>query len=314
VTPFAAASRAAARAFGPLPMRLRFIPVIVLVLLVGAALPLLAQDSLPPEPPVLDSVIVQGNARLSTAQILGTAALVPGQVVGFRDVQRAIAALFKTGQFDDVKAEFRAGEDKFVLAFTVKERPILEKWVVRGAERISPSDVRDRVKVVEGKAIDRAGIARARAAIDSMYKAQGYYAARATVTELPQPNNAVRIVFDVNEGNRVAISQVKVEGNNQFSDQEVVKQMATQPEGFFWWQKGRFEDARLEEDVRERLPAFYGERGYIDFQVRSDSLTMDSTTGKAVLNLAVEEGKPYYVGTFEINGNRYFSREELQLF
>jgi outer membrane protein insertion porin family len=295
-------------------MRFRTIALFLLLLVVSAGQSLRAQEPTPPEPPVLDSVIVQGNSRLSTAQILGTAALTPGQVVGFRDVQRAISALFRTGQFDDVKADFRASETSFVLLLTVTERPIMERWSVRGPEKISLSDVRGRVKLVDGKPIDRAEVARARAAIDSMYKAQGYYAARTTVSELPQTNNTVRVVFDVNEGNRVAISEVVIDGNTRFSDKEVVKHMATRPEGFFWWQKGRYEDDKVEQDIREHLPAFYGERGYMDFQVRSDSLVMDSTTGKAILNLTVEEGRPYYVGTFEINGNRFFSRDELLLF
>ncbi|MEO8199362.1 MAG: outer membrane protein assembly factor BamA [Gemmatimonadota bacterium] len=310
--PGAAATEATARASRSLIMRLRLL-FSAFVLLACAALPLSAQDSTA-TPPILDSVVLVGNARLTTSQILGTAALVPGQVVGFRDVQRAITALFKTGQFDDITATYRTPNEQFVLVLTVKERPILEKWSVKGPEKIAASDVRDRVKVVEGKPIDRAGIARARAAIDSMYKAQGYYSAHTTVTEVAMPSQAVRVVFDVNEGNRVAISQVSVEGNQRFSDKEVVKHMETRPEGFFWWQKGRYDDSRLEQDIREHLPQFYGDRGYVDFQVRTDSLQMDSTSGKAILHLAVDEGKPYYVGTFEINGNRAFSREELLLY
>ncbi|MEO8294066.1 MAG: outer membrane protein assembly factor BamA [Gemmatimonadota bacterium] len=309
---FAAAQWAAARATRTSPMRLQHL-FSALVFLVCAALPLRAQDTTA-TPPTLDSIVVLGNSRLTTTQILGSAGLVTGQIVGFRDVQRAISALFRTGQFDDVTADYRTPNDQFVLILTVVERPILEKWTVRGPEKIAASDVRDRIKVIEGKPIDRAGIARARAAIDSMYKAQGYYAAKTAVTELPQPSKNIRVVFDVNEGNRVAISQVSVDGNQRFSDKEVVKHMATRPEGFFWWQKGRYDDTRLDEDLREHLPRFYGDRGYIDFQVRSDSLQMDSTSGKAILHLGVDEGKPYSVGTFEINGNRYFSRDELLLF
>src|SRR6185436_21041799 len=129
--------------------------------------------------------------------------------------------------------------------------------------------------------------------------------------ELPVPDGGIQLILDISEGNRVAVSQIVIEGNTRFSDKELVKHMATRPEGFWWWQKGRYEDTRLDEDIRERLPNFYGQRGYIDFQVRSDTLQVDSATGKAVLQVAVDEGKPYYIGTFEINGNRYFSRDEL---
>jgi outer membrane protein insertion porin family len=87
--------------------------------------------------------------------------------------------------------------------------------------------------------------------------------------------------------------------------------MATQPEGFWWWEGGRLDDDRLSQDLRERLPLFYSKNGYIDFQVLHDSLAVDSATGKASLDLTVDEGKIYRVGTFDVAGNRRFSSEEL---
>ena len=59
------------------------------------------------------------------------------------------------------------------------------------------------------------------------------------------------------------------------------------------------------------LPTWYGDRGYVDFQVVRDTLLTDDAAGKGVLSLTVEEGKAYQVGTFEIIGNRRFSLEQL---
>ena len=47
---------------------------------------------------------------------------------------------------------------------------------------------------------------------------------------------------------------------------------------------------------------------------RHDSLVADTTGGKAILHLTVDEGQQYQVGTFDIEGNRRFSTEELQAF
>ena len=68
-------------------------------LLSGAPAALAAQE---PKPPTVDSIAVEGNSRLTSAQIIGTSGLVPGQPINYRDIQRAITALFRTGQFDDV--------------------------------------------------------------------------------------------------------------------------------------------------------------------------------------------------------------------
>src|SRR3989454_371303 len=88
--------------------------------------------------------------------------------------------------------------------------------------------------------------------------------------------------------------------------------MKTRPEGFWWFRSGEYDDEKLRADLQERLPRFYGDRGYVDFQVLDDTLVVDDTTGKATLVVRVSEGEPYRVGTFEIVGNRRFSTEDLQ--
>ncbi len=264
--------------------------------------------------PPLDSITVVGNHRLTDAQIIGTSGFVVHQVVNYRDVQRAIQALFATGQFDDVAVDQGNVDGRLLLTIRVKERPILRRWAVRGPEQVSERKVRDRVKVVEGRPIDRAAVAQARASIDSLYQEEGYYQATVEARQTAQDSSGVVIVFDVHEGERVAIAQVTVDGNTRFDDGALVKHMKSRPEGFFWWQNGRFDDRDLEDDLRERLPRFYADHGYIDFQVRDDTLVADSTTGKATLSLTVDEGARYYVGQFDIDGNRRFSSEELSVF
>jgi outer membrane protein insertion porin family len=280
-------------------------------LLTGVPAALLAQDQ---QPPTIDSIAVVGNGRLTASQIIGTSGLVAKQPVNYRDIQRAITALFRTGQFDDVLVEQQPFRDGLMLTLKVKERPILEKWAVRGATKLSEGEVKGRVKLTEGRPIDRNAVEGSRASIDSLYKHEGYYNAQVKVLELPQADSRLRLVFDVDEGQRVAISEVAIDGNEHFSDKQVVKHMATRPEGFWWFQKGEYDERKVDQDVRERLPRWYADNGYVDMQVTKDSLVADSTGGKAVLHLTVNEGQPYQVGAFDIDGNRRFSTEELQAF
>jgi outer membrane protein insertion porin family len=280
-------------------------------LLLGTPAALHAQDE---QPPTVDSIAVVGHGRLTASQIVGTSGLIVKQPVNYRDIQRAITALFRTGQFDDVlvKQERSAGGDGITLLIQVKERPVLERWAVRGVERVSEGEVKGRVRMSEGRPIDRNAVEQSRAAIDSLYKHDGYYSAQVKTLELAQDNGKIRVVFDVDEGERVAISQVIVNGNRKFSDKQIVKHMATRPEGFWWFQKGEYDERKVDQDVRERLPRWYADNGFVDFQVTHDSLVADSAGGKAVLHLTVDEGKSYQVGAFDIEGNRRFSSEELQ--
>jgi outer membrane protein insertion porin family len=290
----------------------RLLPVVTACwLLLGGQAVVAAQDA---GPPSVDSIVVEGNHRLNPSQIIGSSGIVVHQPINYRDIQRAITALFRTGQFDDVLVEQRNRGKQLVLVIRVQERPVLEKWAVRGVNRLGEGEVKGRVHLTEGRPLDRSAVEQARAAIDSLYKHQGYYASQIKVVQVtPQPGRA-RVVFDVSEGDRVAISQVVIDGNKHFSDKTVVKHMATRPEGFWWFQKGEYDERTVEQDVRERLPNWYADRGFVDFQVTQDSLISDSTGGKAVLHLTVNEGQIYRVGNFDIEGNRRFSTEELRAF
>src|SRR6476661_3256544 len=278
-------------------------------LLTGVPAALLAQDQ---QPPTIDSIAVVGNGRLTASQIVGTSGLIAKQPVNYRDIQRAITALFRTGQFDDVLVEQQPWRGGLLLRLRVKERPILEKWAIRGVTKLSEGEVKGRVKLTEGRPIDRNAVEGSRASIDSLYKHEGYYNSQVKVLELPQTDRRLRLVFDVDEGQRVAISQVAIDGNTHFSDKQVVKHMATRPEGFWWFQKGEYDERKVDQDVRERLPRWYADQGYVDFQVTHDSLVADSAGGKAVLHLTVDEGQRYEVGKFDVQGSRRFSTDELQ--
>jgi outer membrane protein insertion porin family len=266
-----------------------------------------------PAPPV-DSIAVEGAVRNSPRQVISFSALQPNQPATYRAIQRAIEALFASGQFDDVRVEQRQVGGKLLLVIVVKERPVLQKWTLKGVDRVDESSVRRRISVPEGRPLDRAAVERSRHAIDSVYRKRGYYAVQVKTTELPQENNQVRLIFDISEGPRVVVSQVQIEGNQAFPDKDVVKGMITRPEGFWWFRKGEYSEEKVDDDLRSTIPSWYADRGHVDLRILSDTLVADSVPGKAIVKIAVEEGRAYKVGRFEVSGNRRFSAEELSAY
>jgi outer membrane protein insertion porin family len=262
-----------------------------------------------------DSIAVQGARRNTTVTVLQTSGLLPGRAVTYKDVQRAVLALYGTGQYDDVQIEQAEAGGKNLLVIRLRERPVLVKWAVRGVQRLGERGVRDKVQLTEGRPIDPAAVERARARIDSLYRAQGFYLSHTRALHVYEDDSTkVRVVYDVDEGRRVAIARIQIDGNTHFTDKQILKNMKTRPEGFWWFRSGEYDDEKLAADMRERLPEFYGAQGYVDFQVLGDTLIVDETSGKATLVLRLSEGDPYKVGTFEIVGSRRFSSEELQPF
>ncbi len=265
-------------------------------------------------PPTVDSIAVEGAVRNSARQVISFSALQTSQPATYRNVQRAIEGLFATGQFDDVRVELRQVRGKQVLVIVVKERPLLQKWALKGVERVDEGTVRRKISVPEGRPLDRAAVEKSRHAIDSLYRKRGYYAVQVKTLELPQENNQVRLVFEVNEGPRVVVSQVQIEGNQAFKDQDIVKGMVSRPEGFWWFRKGEYSEEKVDDDVRNSIPSWYADRGHVDLRVLSDTLIADSVPGKAIVRIQVDEGKAYKVGRFEVTGNRRYSAEELSAY
>jgi len=265
--------------------------------------------------PVPDSIATAGQRRNNPTSIIQISGLQAGRPINYRDVQRAIQALYTSGQFDDVRMTQEQVGGKNVLVIHVHERPILARWAVRGVQRLAEHSVRDKVALTEGRPIDPAAVERGRARIDSTYHAQGYYLAQTKpVFVYERDSSAVRVIFDITEGNRVAIAQVDFQGNTHFTDEQLAAQMSTSPEGFWWFHSGEYNDDKIGDDLHQKLPSFYGKQGYVDFQVLDDTLVMHEPTGKATLVVKVSEGEPYRIGTFEVVGNRRFSTEELETF
>ena len=260
-----------------------------------------------------DSVAFRGNSRVADTELRADVDIVPGTPFNYRTLQRAIRNLYATGQFSDVQVRCEIASGRTVIAFDLAERPLLGAVDVRGPENVSAGTIRDQVDLLVGRPIDPAQVARVVARIDSVYQTKGYYLAETRV-DTTQEQGGTKLTFVVTEGNRLAVSGVRIQGNSRIGDQELVSSMQTRPEGFFWWRKGEFDDDKYTSDLTEKLPQAYGRHGFIDMQVLRDTLIIDRNLGKALVDVTVNEGPQYVVGNFEINGARRFSNEDLRRF
>ena len=288
---------------------------LLLLCLAAVSAPALAQDVPTGKCTVPDSVAIRGNNHVDEASIRGEAGLVGGATLNYRDVQRAIRAVFATGQFDDVSitCDPDAPGGKTVLAITVTERPVLADVRIEGVDRVSKKAVRDRIEIPEARPLNPALVTKAVERIDSLYESHGFYLARIK-PETSFVNQQIRLNFKIEEGRRLAISGIRIIGNTRIASHDIVGAMKTKPEGFLWWRKGAFDEDQFAGDLGERLADLYGRRGYIDFQVVRDTMIVDRENGKALLEITVAEGPQYRVGEFNIEGNHRFPSEELRRF
>ena len=263
-----------------------------------------------------DSIAIMGNKRVASTTILLDAGLTPGTVLNASMVQRAIKNVFAGGQFDAVNVECLLSKTtpvKATILIRVVERPLLEATDVIGTSAISSSTVKEKVDLVFGRPIDPSAVALVIQHIDSVYQANGYYLARIAAETTYSDSSHASIIFHVDEGSRLAVSGVRVNGNAFVPTKDIVGVMKVQPEGFLFWHKGEFDQENYSKDLGELIPQLYASRGYIDFQIQRDTLIVDRTRGKGLIDLSVSEGPQYKVGSFEVVGNRRFTSQDIAL-
>ena len=286
--------------------------LLALVALCGAITPVAAQQTSCSVP---DSIAVRGNTRISAVTIRTDAGLSSGMQLDVTETQRAIKSIFAGGNFDAVQllCERSPAGDKDVLVIQVHERPVLTGIEVTGTDAVSERTVKDKITLIVGRPLDAAEVAKVTTELDSLYADRGYYLAKIRPETTLVAGNAT-LTFRIEEGRRLAVSGVRVEGNRSASDKKIVNAMKTKPEGFLWFRKGEFDEDVFATDLAETLPKYFSHRGYIDFAVTSDTLIVDPERGKAEVRLEVTEGPQYKVGSFEVVGNRQFTTEELSQF
>ncbi|MEO7083238.1 MAG: outer membrane protein assembly factor BamA [Gemmatimonadaceae bacterium] len=260
---------------------------------------------------VPDSIAFRGQSRITDERLRADVGIAPKSAVNARVTSRALNDLYATAQFEpSIAISCEVGNGRSTLIFTLHERRILSDVKVEGPDKVSSSEVRDRVDLLIGKPINPAQIAKDISRIDSLYQSEGYYLAKVSVDTIID-KDATTLVFRVDEGRRLAVSGVEIDGNKALSAKDIVGAIGTKPEGFFWWHDGEFDADKYQEDLAKNIPQLYASHGYIDMSVVKDTLIIDRERGKALVRLTVSEGPQYKIGDFEVNGAKRFSSEEV---
>ena len=263
----------------------------------------------------VDSVAVSGALRFSDEGVRRIAGLRPGEVVNGPDVQAAIQRLFATGEFEDVRIRVTAREPN-IFFIDVTERPLVGQFLFDGLDHLSESTIRDSVGLVGGTALDPARVARASVLTRQLLANAGFPQATVDTSLVADPSglDQVDVVFEVNEGPRLALARVEFTGNRAFTDSQIRSAMKTSEEGFFWFKPGELHQDEYRKDLAERIPAYYAKFGYIDMEVLGDTIVVDTLTGKGRIEIAVNEGPQYLIRSFDIEGNRRFPSSQLAEF
>ncbi len=262
----------------------------------------------------IDSLVARGMARLTPDDVIGAAGIQPGTTNSWIDIQRAIKNLWATGLYEDVVASLDESTGLNILVIDVVERPLTRIVRITGLETISDGRVFEEAGLRENAPLSRNDVVKAESFIRDELRREGvpFAVIRSREQPVPGQEGRVDVVIEVDEGQRVTIAEVTFAGNEHLPDDELRGAMKTRQEGFLWFRTGNYDDIDFELDLLESLPTHYARSGFLDFQVLGDTLIVDQQTGKARLEIRVDEGLQYRLAGLEIEGAEAFDEEQLR--
>jgi outer membrane protein insertion porin family len=269
----------------------------------------LLSSSLYAQEGVIRGLAVRGNTYADSALIVKTAGLRVEDEISLDVVQQAIHRLYSLGLFSDVRVETAPSEGGIRLTLVVDEFPALGKLIVMGHDKLKLDEITDAIGLEKGQIVSPATIQLRGQKVKELYETKGYLLTTVeTQVVEAEDEGQIILTYIIDEGQKVQVKKIEIEGNLTFNDSKIKKAMETKEKR--WWRGGKFEREKYQED-KIKITDFYNNEGFIDAEVISDSLWYGPSKKHMFIRLTVVEGRRYRVGDITLQGNELFSSAEL---
>ena len=220
-----------------------------------------------------------------------------GQPFRAQTVKEDLTRINRLGRFKTIDSDVQLMTDgSVVVTYLMAEQPMIQDVQVIGNRELSDQELLKEVSVLAGTPVDRFQIDRSARTIEDLYRTKGYYRVRVAIDEKDLADSGI-VVFRVIEGDRVKVTDIRFEGNVNFSAKEL-RSAITTTTYFPIFEKGPLDDDVLAAD-KTALERFYKDRGYLD--TRADTRIQPSPDGsEAIVTFLIAEGQLYNLRSVRI--------------
>ncbi|MCC6231652.1 MAG: hypothetical protein IT580_03365, partial [Verrucomicrobiales bacterium] len=183
--------------------------------------------------------------------------------------------LYGTGYFFNIRVTESRESDGVKLTYFVQARPVLSDIRIEGNDRFSTRKVTRKVTSKVGEPLDEAQLFKDALEIKRSYEKSGYLKTDVKyVLNIDENAGRGTVTFEITESPKQRIKRVEFPGHAAFKEKKLRKVVKTRRRWMFSWLtgSGRLKEEVVDED-RERLPDFYRNEGYIDFELKDIKVT-----------------------------------------
>ena len=266
---------------------------------------------------ILANVNVIGKISYNQQTVVTFTGLEKGQqiTVPGEEVSNAIKKLGKLGLFSDIDFYVdKIENDSIWLDLNISELPKLSEVKINGVKKSKVEGLIKDNSLTKGKIVNENLITTTKNYIENKYKKDGYFNTKVFIkTEADTTDgNNVRMLVNIDKGDKLKISKITFEGNEQLTDKGLRKAMKNtkQINPIRIFKASKFVKDKYKEDLTSIVEK-YKEKGYRDARVISDSVYLNDKKSKLAINIKVEEGKKYRFGNIKFLGNSVYSDQLL---
>ncbi|NRT11748.1 outer membrane protein insertion porin family [Flavobacterium sp. 14A] len=266
---------------------------------------------------ILGNVTVTSKISFNEQTVVTFAGLQKGQeiTVPGEQISSAIKKLGKLGLFDEISFYINHIEnDSIYLDLDIKELPKLKEVKFVGIKKNKTEALIKDNGLTKSKVVNENLLTTTKNYIENKYKKDGYYNTKVNIniSKDTTTTNEVNMLVNIDKGDKVKISSIDFEGNEQMSDKTLRKAMKdTKQKNFLRILKAsKFIKDKYKADL-ESVIAKYKEKGYRDARIISDSVKYNKAKNTLAINVNIEEGRKYYFGDIKFLGNTVYSDQLL---
>jgi len=241
------------------------------------------------------SVVVEGNRRVEAETIRsyfrGTSAAA---------IDEGLKGLYATGLFQDVRIRQAGGR----LIVTVVENPVINRIAFEGNIKAKDEQLTAEIQSKPRGTLSRPIVQSDTQRIIETYRRNGRYNVRVVPKIIELPNNRVDLVFEITEGKKTGVKQIRFVGNRYYSDYRLKDVIKTSESNFLSFLKTTdvYDPDRIEAD-RDLLRRFYLKHGFADVRIVSAISEYDPALEAFIVTFTIEEGDQYTFGQVDVQSN-----------
>ncbi|HXZ21900.1 MAG TPA: outer membrane protein assembly factor BamA [Pseudolabrys sp.] len=246
------------------------------------------------------SIVIEGSRRVEADTIRSYFKPGPGGRIGPEQEDEALKALLATGLFSDVRISHSGNR----IVVTVVENPVINRVAFEGNKKAKDDQLSAEVQSKPRGTLSRPTVQADVQRIIEIYHRSGRFDVTVTPKIIELPNNRVDLVFEIKEGEKTGVKDIRFVGAHAFSSGRLKDVIKTSESNWlsFLQTTDIYDPDRVEAD-RDLLRRFYLKQGYADVRILSAVGEYDPARKGFIVTFTIDEGGQYRVGTVEIVSN-----------